>query len=92
MVVNWGAGQQPFLEEFAYDGTRYNRIMAVGLPNSGNSYRTIKYLPSEFDINMLRSTAGGSVTSLALTESPPPVCVALLVARLTGMQRKPEFL
>lgn len=63
VVVNWGAGQQPFLEEFAYDGSRYNRILAVGLPNSGNSYRTIKYLPTAFDVNQLRRDAGGSITA-----------------------------
>jgi hypothetical protein len=59
VVVNWGAGLQPFLEEFTTSGTR---LMAVGLPNSGNSYRTIKYPPTDFDINQLRSTAGGAVT------------------------------
>ena len=60
VVINWGAGQQPFLEELAPDG---RRLMAVGLPNSGNSYRTIKYAPTDFDINILRSTAGGFVAS-----------------------------
>lgn len=63
VVVNWGAGQQPFLEEFAYDGSRYNRILAVGLPNSGNSYRTIKYPPTAFDITTLRANAGGTITA-----------------------------
>ncbi len=63
VVVNWGAGQQPFLEEFAYDGARFTRLMAVGLPNSGNSYRTIKYPPTDFDVNILRQYAGGSVAS-----------------------------
>jgi hypothetical protein len=60
VVINWGAGQQPFLEELTPDG---RRMMAVGLPNSGNSYRTVKYAPSDFDINVLRQFAGGSVTS-----------------------------
>ena len=59
VVVNWGAGLQPFLEELAPNGTR---LMAVGLPNSGNSYRTIKYPPADFDVNVLRQQAGGSVT------------------------------
>jgi hypothetical protein len=59
VVVNWGAGQQPFLEELAPNGTR---LMAIGLPNSGNSYRTVKYSPSDFDVNVLRANAGGSVT------------------------------
>ncbi len=59
VVINWGAGQQPFLEELALDG---RRLMAVGLPNSGNSYRTIKYPPADFDVNTLRSSAGGSVS------------------------------
>ncbi len=60
VLVNWGAGLQPIIDERAPDGTR---LMAVGLPNSGNSYRTVKYAPSAFDANQLRSTAGGSVTS-----------------------------
>lgn len=59
VVINWGAGQQPFLEELALDG---RRLMAVGLPNSGNSYRTIKYARTDFDANALRSSAGGSVS------------------------------
>jgi hypothetical protein len=59
VVVNWGAGQQPFLEEFAPNGTR---LMAVGLPFGGNSYRTVKYPVGDFDVNQLRATAGGSVT------------------------------
>jgi hypothetical protein len=56
VVINWGAGQQPFLEERTFDG---RRLMAVGLPNSGNSYRTVKYAPTDFDINLLRQYAGG---------------------------------
>jgi hypothetical protein len=59
VVINWGAGQQPFFEERAFDGTR---LMAVGLPNGGNSYRTVKYPPSDFDVNDLRNNAGGSIT------------------------------
>ncbi len=39
-----------------------SRLMAVGLPNSGNSYRTVKYAPADFDVNVLRANAGGSVT------------------------------
>ena len=38
------------------------RLMAVGLPNGGNSYRTVKYPPSDFDVNVLRATAGGAIT------------------------------
>lgn len=60
VLVNWGAGQQPFIEELAPDGTR---LMAVGLPNSGNSYRTVKYAPSTFDVDELRATAGGTVST-----------------------------
>ena len=59
VVINWGNGLQPFLEEFTADGTR---LMAVGLPFGGNSYRTIKYPPADFDVNVLRQYAGGSVT------------------------------
>jgi hypothetical protein len=36
--------------------------MAAGLPFGGNSYRTIKYPPTDFDVSVLRSNAGGSVT------------------------------
>jgi hypothetical protein len=60
VVINWGAGQQPFLEELAFNG---QRLMAIGLPNSGNSYRTIKYAPADFDVNQLRANAGSSITS-----------------------------
>ena len=60
VVINWGAGLQPFLEELAPDG---RRLLAVGLPNSGNSYRTIKYAPTTFDVNQLRANAGGSVAA-----------------------------
>lgn len=60
VVVNWGAGLQPFLEELSSDGTR---LMAVGLPNGGNSYRTVKYPLIDFDVNDLRVGAGGTVAS-----------------------------
>ena len=60
VVVNWGAGLQPFLEEFAPNGTR---LMSVGLAFGGNSYRTVKYPPADFDVNQLRATAGGSVVA-----------------------------
>ncbi len=60
VVINWGAGQQPFLEELALDG---RRLLAVGLPFGGNSYRTIKYPPADFDVNVLRANAGGSVAA-----------------------------
>jgi hypothetical protein len=60
VVINWGAGLQPFLEERAFNG---QRLMAVGLPNSGQSYRTIKYLPATFDVGQLRTNAGGSVAT-----------------------------
>lgn len=60
VLVNWGAGLQPFIDERAPDGTP---LMTVGLPNGGNSYRTIKYPPTDFDANQLRATAGGTVTA-----------------------------
>jgi hypothetical protein len=63
VVINWGTGLQPFLEERSFDG---QRLMAVGLPNGGNSYRTIKYSPATFDVGRLRSNAG--VNTVA---SPP---------------------
>ncbi len=59
VLVNWGAGLQPIVEELAPNGTR---LMAIGLPAGGNSYRTVKYPPSDFDVATLRATAGGSVT------------------------------
>jgi hypothetical protein len=59
VVINWGNGLQPFLEELAPNGAR---LMAVGLPFGGNSYRTVKYPATDFDVNQLRSTAGGSVS------------------------------
>jgi hypothetical protein len=63
VLINWGAGLQPIIEELAPNG---NRLMAIGLPNGGNSYRTVKYPPADFDVNALRNNAGGSVTA------PPP--------------------
>jgi hypothetical protein len=60
VVVNWGAGLQPLIEEFTTGG---GRLMAVGLPFGGFSYRTIKYPPTDFDVNILRQYAGGSVAS-----------------------------
>ncbi len=58
VLINWGAGLQPFIDERASNG---GRLMVVGLPNGGNSYRTVKYPPTDFDVNQLRATAGGSV-------------------------------
>ncbi len=63
VLINWGAGLQPFIDERTSNG---DRLMTVGLPNGGNSYRTIKYPSTDFDVAVLRRTAGGSVTS------PPP--------------------
>jgi hypothetical protein len=60
VVINWGAGLQPFLEEYGADGTK---LLEVGLPFGGNSYRTVKYAADAFDANQLRATAGGTVTS-----------------------------
>ncbi|HSP28109.1 MAG TPA: hypothetical protein VLN74_06125, partial [Ilumatobacteraceae bacterium] len=58
VLVNWGAGLQPLIEELAPNGTT---LMSIGLP--GFSYRTLKYPPTDFDANVLRANAGGSVTS-----------------------------
>jgi hypothetical protein len=60
VLVNWGAGLQPLIEELAPNGSR---LMAIVLP--GFSYRTLKYPPTDFDVNQLRQHAGGSIT-------PPP--------------------
>jgi hypothetical protein len=65
VLVGWGAGLQPMIEEFAWDGTRFTRVMAIGQRDSGSSYRTVKYPPSDFDVNVLRANAGG-------TAQPPP--------------------
>jgi hypothetical protein len=60
VVINWGAGLQPIIDERTPDGTQ---LMVVGLPFGGNSYRTIKYPAGDFDVNQLRATAGGAVTA-----------------------------
>ncbi len=60
VLINWGAGLQPIIDERTTNG---DRLMAVGLPNGGNSYRTVKYAPSDFDVDQLREFAGGSVAS-----------------------------
>ena len=62
ILVNWGAGLQPLIEEFSLGGTS---LMSIRLPGGGNSYRTVKYPPTDFDVDVLRANAGGSV-------SPPP--------------------
>ena len=59
VLINWGAGLQPFIDERTSSG---DRLMVVGLSNGGNSYRTVKYAPGDFDVNTLRAYAGGSVT------------------------------
>ena len=59
VLINWGAGLQPLIEELAPNGTR---MMSIGLPNGGNSYRTVKYPQGDFDVNALRANAGGSIT------------------------------
>ncbi len=59
VLIGWSAGLQPLIEELAPDRTR---LMAIGLPAGGNSYRTLKYAPGDFDLNTLRATAGGSIT------------------------------
>jgi hypothetical protein len=65
VLIGWGAGLQPMIEELAWDGTRFTRLMAIGQRDSGSSYRTVKYPPSDFDINVLRANAGS-------TAQPPP--------------------
>jgi hypothetical protein len=60
VLVNWGAGLQPLIEELALDGST---LMSIGLPGGGNSYRTLKYPTTDFDAATLRATAGGLVTS-----------------------------
>ncbi len=58
VLVNWGAGLQPLIEEFSLaDRTR---LMSVVL--AGFSYRTVKYPQGAFAVNALRTNAGGSVT------------------------------
>jgi hypothetical protein len=66
-VVNWGAGLQPFLEELSPNGSR---LMAIGLPNGGNSYRTVKYPPGDFDVNSCDSTPAARSLPTAVTVTP----------------------
>jgi len=63
VLIGWGAGIQPMIEELAPNGTR---LMAISQRPGGSSYRTVKYPPADFDVNQLRATAGGSVVA------PPP--------------------
>lgn len=60
VLVGWSAGLQPLIEEFDKNG---NRLMAIGLPFGGNSYRTVKYPAGDFDVTALRAAAGGSVVA-----------------------------
>jgi hypothetical protein len=59
ILIGWSAGLQPIIEEIAPNGSR---LLAIGLALGGNSYRTVKYPPGDFDVDQLRSSAGGSVT------------------------------
>ncbi len=59
VLVNWGAGLQPLIEELSPSGAT---LMSIRLPGGGNSYRTLKYPSTDFDVNFLRQHAGGSVT------------------------------
>ncbi len=63
VLIGWGAGLQPMIEELAPNGTR---LMAIGQRTGGSSYRTVKYPPSDFDVNALRANAGG------IAQPPPP--------------------
>jgi hypothetical protein len=36
--------------------------MSVRLAFGGNSYRTVKYPLGDFDVNVLRANAGGSIS------------------------------
>jgi hypothetical protein len=63
VLVNWGAGLQPLIEEYTTNGTR---LMSIGLPGGGNSYRTLKYPTADFDANTLRANTGGAAVT-----SPP---------------------
>ena len=60
VLVCWGDGIQPVIEEFGADGARLMSITQVG---GGASYRAVKYSPEAFDVNVLRATAGGSIAS-----------------------------
>ena len=60
VLINWGAGLQPFIDERTTSG---DLLMAVGLPRGGNSYRTLKYPPSDFNVDTLRNNAGGTIAS-----------------------------
>ena len=59
VLIGWGAGIQPMIEELAPNGTR---LMAIGQRTGGSSYRTVKYPPGDFDVKFLRANAGGNVT------------------------------
>lgn len=60
VLINWSAGLQPIIDERTAAGVR---LMSIGMPNGGNSYRTVKYPLSDFDIDELRATAGGTMTA-----------------------------
>ena len=60
VLIGWGAGIQPMIEELTPNGAR---LMAIGQRTGGSSYRTVKYAPGDFDVNTLRAYAGGSVSS-----------------------------
>jgi hypothetical protein len=60
VLVCWGDGIQPLIEEFAAD--RVTRLMSITQVGGGASYRAVKYAPEAFDVNLLRQYAGGSIT------------------------------
>lgn len=58
VLVGWGAPIQPMIDEFASD--RVTRLLSISQSPFGYSYRVVKYPKTDFDVNQLRSTAGGA--------------------------------
>ncbi len=56
VLVAWG-GLQPLFQEFTSSG---DPLMTITQEGGGNSYRIVKEPPASFDINVLRSNAGGT--------------------------------
>ena len=56
MLVDWGQ-LQPMFIEYDQSGAELMRIVAPGQA----AYRIVKYAPEQFDAEVLRAKAGGSV-------------------------------
>ena len=57
VLVGWGAPLQPMSAEYDASG---KLMLSIAQSPFGYSYRIVKYPITDFDVNQLRATAGGT--------------------------------